>query len=196
MRAAKGKTMAKTPTTSNTAKKAPAKKAAPAKAAAAPKAEAKAKFSKAIEEAKAGAAALTGEAKAKAGAYKEQLSAKSEDWAADAKDLAAQAKDRAADLAKEGKAKTSDAISSLGKIVSENAGAIDDKLGTRYGDYARTAARSMQETAAKIEAKDLGELGDDAKKFVREKPGLAIGIAAVAGFFLARLFRGGSSDEA
>jgi ElaB/YqjD/DUF883 family membrane-anchored ribosome-binding protein len=191
VRAAKGKTMAKTPTKTTTAKKAPAKKAA-----AAPQAEAKAKFTKAIEEAKAGAAALTGEAKAKAGAYKEQLSAKSEDWAADAKDLAAQAKDRAADLAKEGKAKTSDAIASLGKVVSENAGAIDEKLGTRYGDYARTAARSMQETAAKIEAKDLGELGDDAKKFVREKPGLAIGIAAVAGFFLARLFRGGSSDEA
>jgi ElaB/YqjD/DUF883 family membrane-anchored ribosome-binding protein len=188
--------MAKTPTSTTTTKKAPTKKAAPAKAATAPKAEAKAKFSKAIEEAKAGAAALTGEAKAKAGAYKEQLSAKGEDWAADAKDLAAQAKDRAADLAKEGKAKTSDAIAGLGKIVSDNAGTIDEKLGTRYGDYARTAARSMQETAAKIEAKDLGELGDDAKKFVREKPGLAIGIAAVAGFFLARLFRGGSSDEA
>lgn len=195
MRAAKGKTMAKTPT-KTTPKTSGAKKAPAKKAAAAPQAEAKAKFTKAIEEAKAGAAALTGEAKAKAGAYKEQISAKSEDWAADAKDLAAQAKDRAADLAQEGKAKTSDAISSLGKIVSENAGAIDEKLGTRYGDYARTAARSMQETAAKIEAKDLGELGDDAKKFVREKPGLAIGIAAVAGFFLARLFRGGSSDEA
>jgi len=183
--------MAKTPTKTTTTKKAPAKKAA-----AAPQAEAKAKFSKAIEEAKAGAAALTGEAKAKAGAYKEQLAARSENWAEDAKDLAAQAKDRAADLAKEGKAKTSDVIASLGKVVSENAGAIDEKLGTRYGDYARTAARSMQETAAKIEAKDLGELGDDAKRFVREKPGLAIGIAAVAGFFLARLFRGGSSDEA
>lgn len=200
--------MAKTPTkTTPAAKAAPAKKAPAKKPAAAPKAEAKAKFAKAIEEAKAGATALTGEAKAKAtaltgeakakaGAYKEQLSAKSEDWAADAKDLAAQAKDRASDLAKEGKAKTSDAIASLGKIVSENAPAIDEKLGTRYGDYARTAARSMQETAAKIEAKELGELGEDAKKFVREKPGLAIGIAAVAGFFLARLFRGGSSDEA
>mgnify|MGYP000951480368 CR=1 FL=1 len=89
-----------------------------------------------------------------------------------------------------------DAISSLGKIVSDNAGVIDEKLGTRYGDYARTAARSMQETAAKIEAKDLAELGEDAKEFVRKKPGVAIGIAAVVGFFVARLFRGGSSDEA
>lgn len=158
--------------------------------------EAKAKFSKAIEEAKAGANALTSEAKAKAGAYKDQLSAKGNDWAADAKDLAAQAKDRAGEMAQEGKAKTSDALASLGKIVSDNAGTIDEKLGTRYGDYARTAARSMQETAAKIEAKDLAELGEDAKEFVRKKPGVAIGIAAVVGFFVARLFRGGSSDEA
>jgi ElaB/YqjD/DUF883 family membrane-anchored ribosome-binding protein len=191
--------MAKTPTKSTTAKATPAKKpAAPKKAAAAkapPAADAKAKFSKAIEEAKAGATALKSEAQAKAGAYRDQLSAKSGDWAEDAKDLAAQAKTRAADLAVEGKARTSDAIANLGKIVSDNAGTIDEKLGTRYGDYARTAARSMQETAAKIEAKDVGELGDDAKEFVRKSPGLAVGIAAVAGFFLARLFRGGSTDQ-
>ena len=53
----------------------------------------------------------------------------------------------------------------------------------------------MQETAAKIDSKDLGELGDDARQFVRKSPGLAIGIAAVAGFMLSRLFRGGSADE-
>ena len=54
--------------------------------------------------------------------------------------------------------------------MSENAGTIDDKLGAKYGDYARTAARTMQETAAKIDSKDIGELGDDAKEFVRKKP--------------------------
>lgn len=191
--------MAKTPTKTTAAKAAPARKpAAPKKTAASAadsSSEAKAKFSKAIEEAKAGATALKSEAQAKAGAYRDQLTAKSGDWAEDAKDIAAQAKTRAAELADEGKARTSDAIASLGKIVSENAGTIDEKLGTRYGDYARTAARSMQETAAKIESKDLGELGDDAKQFVRKSPGLAVGIAAAAGFMLARLFRGGSSDQ-
>lgn len=191
--------MAKTPTKTSAAKPAAAKKPTTTRKAAAPKApatgEAKAKFSKAIEEAKAGASALKNEAQAKAGEYRDQLSAKSGDWADEAKDLAAQAKSRAAELAKDGKARTSDAIASLGKVVSENAGSIDEKLGTRYGDYARTAARSMQETAAKIESKDLGELGDDAKEFVRKSPGLAVGIAAVAGFMLARLFRGSSSDE-
>jgi ElaB/YqjD/DUF883 family membrane-anchored ribosome-binding protein len=187
----------KSPTTAaKTAKKAPAAKKPAAKKAAAPAAtEAKAKFSKAIEEARAGAQALGKEAQAKAGAYKEQLTAKSGDWVEEAKDMAGQAKERAGELAKDGKAKTSDALSSLGKIVADNAGTIDEKLGTRYGDYARTAARSMQETAAKIEAKDLNELGDDAKEFVRKSPGLAIGIAAVAGFLVSRLFKGGSSND-
>ena len=192
------------------AKPATVKKSAPAKKPAAPRkpataksaakpavangTDAKAKFTKAIEEARAGASALGKEAQARAGEYRDQLTAKSGDWVGEAKGMADQAKVKATDLAQDGKARTSDAIASLGKIVSDNAGSIDDKLGTRYGDYARTAARSMQETAAKIDSKDLGELGDDAKEFVRKSPGLAVGIAAVAGFFVARLFRGGSSD--
>lgn len=185
-------------------KSAAARKSAPAKkpaamrkndAAKAAPADAKAKFSKAIDEARAGATALGQEAQAKAGAYRDQFAARSEDWVEEAKAMAEQAKGKAGELAQDGKARTSDAIANLGKIVSENAGTIDAKLGTRYGDYARTAARSMQETAAKIESKDLGELGDDAKQFVRKSPGLAVGIAAVAGFFLARMFRGGSSKD-
>lgn len=192
-------TKSPTASTAKTAKKAPAKKApakkAPATAAANGTTEAKAKFTRAIEEARAGAQALGKEAQAKAGAYKEQLAARSGDWVEEAKDVAGQAKVRAGELAKDGKAKTSDAIASLGKIVADNAGTIDEKLGTRYGDYARTAARTMQETAAKIEAKDLNELGEDAKEFVRKSPGLAIGIAAVAGFLLSRVFKGGSSND-
>lgn len=189
---------AKTSATKTTAARKPAaRKPAAAKKTAA-KAEpsaAKAKFSKAIEEARAGAVALSVEAQAKAGAYREQLAAKSGDWVDEAKDLAGQAKDRATELAKDGKAKTSDAIASLGKIVADNAGTIDEKLGTRYGDYARSAARSMQETAAKIEAKELAELGEDAKQFVRKSPGLAIGIAAAAGFLISRIFKGSSAQD-
>lgn len=191
--------MAKTPTTTAkppAAKKPAAKKPAAAKAPAAAEAGAtKAKFTKAIEDARAGALALSGEAQAKVSVYRDQLAAKSGDWVGEAKDLAEQARDRATELAKDGKAKTSDALASLGKIVADNAGTIDEKLGVRYGDYARTAARSMQETAAKIESKELVELGDDAKEFVRKSPGLAIGLAAVAGFLVSRLFKGGSSND-
>jgi ElaB/YqjD/DUF883 family membrane-anchored ribosome-binding protein len=173
--------------------KASAKKAPKPKAAAATNGDARAKFTKAIEEARAGAQALGKEATAKAESYRDQLATRSSDWAGEAKDFAGTAKVRARELAEDGKARTSDALSGLGKIVADNAGTIDEKLGARYGDYARTAARSMQEGAAKLESKDIGELGEDAKDFVRKSPGLAIGIAAVAGFMLSRLFKG--SDD-
>ena len=108
--------------------------------------------------------------------------------------MGGQAKQRAAELAQDGKTRASDGLATLSKTVSDAATTIDDKLGKQYGDYARTAARTMQEAAAKLEAKDLGELGDDARKFIKDSPGAAIGIAAVAGFFLAKMFRGSSDD--
>ena len=148
--------------------------------------EAKARFSKALEEAKGGAAALGGAAQDRAGAYADKLSSKGND-------LVETAKERAAALAEDGKARASDALAGLGKVVSDNAPALDEKLGPQYGDYARTAARSIQDVAARIDAKDLNELGDDVAAFVRKSPGLAVGLAAVAGFMLARLFKG--SDE-
>jgi hypothetical protein len=33
-------------------------------------------------------------------------------------------------------------------------------------------------------------LGNDAREFVRKSPGTAVGLAALAGFLFARLFRG------
>lgn len=150
---------------------------------------AKAKFAKAIEEAKAGAEALRGEARARAGVYREQLGSKSEELVGEARALGDQAKEKATELAYEGKARATSALVGLGQIVEENAPVIDEKLGPKYGDYARQAARAMNDTAAKIEAKDLDELGEDAKEFVRKSPGLAIGMAAVAGFMLSRLFK-------
>lgn len=154
------------------------------------KTEAKAKFTKALEEAKAGAQALGKEAQDRANNYKDQLQSKSEDWRAEAKAYVEQAKVQAGQLARDGKAKTSDAIAGLGKVVSDSAPTIDEKLGEKYGDYARTAARSMQEAAAKLDAKEIDELAEDAREFVRKSPGVAVGIAAVAGFMIARMFRG------
>lgn len=203
--------MAKSPTVSakTTAAKAPAKpkasaakkpaapktKAPAKKAAAAPVADTKAKFAKAIEDAKASAQTLKGQAIETAGAYREKATVQGEALLEDAKEYAAQAKVKATELAREGKTKASEAISGLGQIVADTAPAIDDKLGAKYGDYARTAARSIQEGAAKLDAKDIGELGTDAKEFVKKSPGVAVGLAAVAGFILARLFKGGKSED-
>ena len=159
-----------------------------------PRAEARSRFNAAIDEARAGVSALKSEALARGSEYRKTATSNTADWVDDAKAMGEQAKQRAARLAEDGKSRASDGLASLGKTVSGTAKTIDDKLGKQYGDYARTAARTMQEAAAKLDAKDLGELGDDARKFIKESPGAAIGIAAVAGFFLARMFRGSSED--
>lgn len=75
-------------------------------------------------------------------------------------------------------------------MVGESAAQIDEKLGEQYGDYARKASRTLQETSAKLDSKSVEELGEDAREMVRKSPGVAVGIAAVVGFFLARLIGG------
>jgi hypothetical protein len=184
-------------TTTSKSRKPAAPKVAPADGLAAESAAtgtpAKERFSKAIEEAKAGAQALREEAYTRAGEYRGKVHDASTDWIDEAKARGEQAKDRASELALEGKAKTTEALKGLSKLVNENAPALDEKLGLKYGDYARSAARSMDSAADRLEAKDLAELGEDAKEFVRKSPGLAVGMAAVAGFMLARLFKG--SDD-
>lgn len=145
--------------------------------------EAKGHFAKAVEEAKAGAQALGKEAQERADLYREKITGSTGEWTG-------QAKERAATLANDGKAKATEALASLGKVVADNAALVDEKVGQKYGDYARSAAQSLQDTAARLAAKDLNELTEDAKEFVRKSPGLAIGVAAAAGFLLARLFKG------
>ena len=192
--------------TAKTTGKPAAKAAAPRKAAAstrangsgaksAPRTEARSRFNAAIDEARAGVSALKTEAMNRGSEYRKTATAGTAEWVDDAKAMGEQAKQRAAQLAKDGKTRASDGLSQLSKTVSGTATTLDDKLGKQYGDYARTAARTMQEAAAKLDAKDLGELGEDARRFVKDSPGAAIGIAAVAGFFLAKLFRGGGSDD-
>lgn len=153
------------------------------------KAEAKTRFNSALEEAKAGAAALKAEAADKATAMKLQAKDRSQDWVSEAKVYGEQAKGKASELAVEGKTKASDALSSLGNVVAENAATIDEKFGSQYGDYARKASRGLHEASAKLDNKSVDELGEDAREFVRKSPGLAVGIAAVAGYLIARVLR-------
>lgn len=183
-------------TTATTKKKTPARKPAakrtPAKTAAVAthRTEAKSRFNSALEEAKAGAAALKAEAADRATAYRDQAKGRSEDWVAEAKAYGKQAKGKSKELATEGKGKASEALSSLGKMVSDNATAIDEKFGAQYGDYARKASRSLHDASVKLDQKTVDDLSEDAREMVRKSPGLAVGLAAVAGFMLARMFRG------
>ena len=154
------------------------------------RAEAKSRFNAALEEAKAGAAALKAEAGERADLYRTQAKGKGQDWVAEAKTYGADARVKGKELAIEGKTKASEGLRTLGQTVADNAHVVDEKLGAKYGDYARSASRSLSQTADKLDQKSVDELGEDAREFVRKSPGLAVGIAAVAGFLLSRLFRG------
>ncbi|HEY6815843.1 MAG TPA: hypothetical protein VI168_09925 [Croceibacterium sp.] len=144
--------------------------------------EAKSRFTAALDEARAGAALLGAEARERAGAYGAQARERGDGWSTEART-------KASELAYEGKAKATEAISSLGRVVGDNAASLDERFGTQYGDYARSASRTLQSTAASLEQKSLEQMGDDAREFVRKSPAAAVGLAALAGFLLARLFR-------
>ncbi|OYW46356.1 MAG: hypothetical protein B7Z08_02470 [Sphingomonadales bacterium 32-68-7] len=179
--------MADTAAKSTTPKRKPAAGsavvAAPeAAAAGASTSEARSRFNAALDEARAGAVALKSEARDKANAYGSQARERSEDWVAEAKT-------KAGELAVEGKARASEAISGLARVIDDNAGTIDEKLGARYGDYARTASKTLGDTASKLDQKSLDELGADARELVRKSPAAAVGLAALAGFLVARILR-------
>ena len=152
--------------------------------------EAKSRFNAAVNEAKAGAAALKAEATERAGVYRDQAGKKGQDLVAEAKAYGEDAKIKGRDLATQGKGKVSEGLTALGQAVSDSAHVVDEKLGAKYGDYARTASRSLQDTAVKLDVKSIDDLGKDARQFVRKSPGTAVGIAAVFGFLLSRLFTG------
>jgi ElaB/YqjD/DUF883 family membrane-anchored ribosome-binding protein len=149
----------------------------------------KSHFTKAIEEAKAGAQALGKEALDKAGEYREKLNQTGGEFAGQARTKSGEARDKAYELANEGKGKATKAMSGLGKLVEEQGDTVDSAVGDKYGEYVRTAGKSIQETAAKLDEKSFEDIGDDAKEFVRKSPALAVGMAAAAGFLLARMFK-------
>lgn len=152
-------------------------------------AAAKNHFTKAVEEALAGARALGGEAQVRASEVREKLYEKKDGLAGEAKVRSGEYKEKAFNFADEGKAKASGALAGLSQLINENAGTLDDKVGVKYGDYARGAAQSVQDAALRLDEKTLDELGDDAIEFVRKSPGLALGIAAAAGYLLGRAFK-------
>lgn len=151
--------------------------------------EAKSRFTAAIDEAKAGAAALRAEASERAGVYREQAGKRRDDLTTQARVYGDDAKVKGRDLATQGKGKVSEGLTALGQAVGDSAHVVDEKLGAKYGDYARTASRSLSDAATRLDAKSIDDIAEDGREFVRKSPGAAVGIAAVFGFLLSRLFR-------
>ncbi|RIA36689.1 hypothetical protein DFR49_3973 [Hephaestia caeni] len=110
--------------------------------------------------------------------------------------LSEQASGKARDYAAQGKAKASDVLEEFSKLMTNAAGSVDERLGAQYGDYARSAAQSLSGFSQSLDAKDIDQLLDEARDFVRKSPAIAIGTAAAVGFVLARLVKSGFDTDA
>ena len=103
--------------------------------------------------------------------------------------------EKAREYATTGKEKATDSLFSISDFVDDVAKTVDTRLGKQYGDYARRAATAVSGVADSLKGKEIDDLVADTRKFVREKPAVAIGAAAAIGFVLTRLFRSGGSDD-
>ncbi len=109
--------------------------------------------------------------------------------------LSEQAAGKARDLVGQGIDRSAEAIANISKLVGDTASGLDERLGEEYGDYARSAAKTLDSTARKLSGKDPDELIDDTRQFIRKSPGVALAGAAIVGFALARLVKSGFSSE-
>lgn len=110
--------------------------------------------------------------------------------------LGRQATDKARGLADEGKLRATGALDEFSKMMEDAAGTVDDKLGEQYGQYARSAAQALSGFSDSVRDKDVDELIDDVREFVRKSPAVAIGTAAALGFVLARVVKAGVGGAA
>lgn len=133
----------------------------------------------------AGSSSTRDKLKADAQDLREKASAK-------ASEIKSQAADKARTYAEEGKARASEGLDSVAKMIGDSASQIDEKLGAAYGDYARRAADAVSGFSGNLREKEVDELIDDARNYVRRSPAIAIGAAAAAGFVLARIIKAGS----
>lgn len=105
--------------------------------------------------------------------------------------LTKEAGDKARAYAEDGKARAGGALDELARLMTEAAGSVDEKLGEQYGQYARGAADSVSGFSDSLKAKNLDDLIEDARGFVKKSPAIAIGTAAALGFVLVRLIKAG-----
>ncbi|MFP5330348.1 MAG: hypothetical protein ACLGHC_09485 [Alphaproteobacteria bacterium] len=112
--------------------------------------------------------------------------------------LSEQAAGKARDFVAQGIERSAEAIANVSKLVGDTASGLDERLGPEYGDYARTAAETLERAADRLASKDPDELIDDTRNFIRKSPGVALAGAAIVGFALARIVKtgfGGGDDD-
>jgi ElaB/YqjD/DUF883 family membrane-anchored ribosome-binding protein len=114
----------------------------------------------------------------------------------EAQNMFGKVKSSARDAASSGKDKATFALSEVSAMVGNVAGALDDKVGPQYGDYARKAADAVSGLADTLKSKNIDDILEEARTFVRKRPAVTIGAAAALGFVLTRIVRAGDNTDA
>jgi len=108
--------------------------------------------------------------------------------------LRGQAGGRLRGYADDGKSKATGLLDDFSVVIADAARSVDSKFGEDYGEYAHRAAGAVSSFADRMRTKSVDDIVDDTREFVRKSPGIAIGIAAVAGFALMRVIKSGLDD--
>ena len=118
-----------------------------------------------------------------AGQVKEQISK-----------LTDQAGERARGFADDGKRQATDFLKTIADIVGDAASSVEEKLGGQYAGVGHRASDSIQSLAGRLDQRSVDDLMQDARSFVQKSPAIAVGIAAVVGFAVARVLRSSISE--
>lgn len=109
----------------------------------------------------------------------------------EASKLLGQAGEKARSFADTGKERATGALDEFATLMRDAANSVDEKLGEQYGAYARNAAEQISGFAESLRGRQVDDLLDDARVFVKKSPTVAVGVAAGVGFVLARLLKSG-----
>lgn len=105
--------------------------------------------------------------------------------------LRSTARDKAYGFLGQGIERSSAGLANVSALIGDTATAIDERLGSQYGDYARQAAEAVERAATGLAGKDPEDLVEDVRGIVRKSPGLALAGAAILGFALVRVVKSG-----
>lgn len=108
--------------------------------------------------------------------------------------LKSQASDKAREYADDGKSRATSLLQNLAEILSDASGSVEGKFGDQYAGVGRKASDSIKSLASTLDERSVDDLIEDARAFVQRSPAVAIGIAAVLGFAVARVMRSSISE--
>ncbi|MFC7737302.1 hypothetical protein ACFQX4_15935 [Roseomonas sp. GCM10028921] len=143
------------------------------------------------DDAQAAASRIQAGAGEAAGQVRETLASAADEASTRTEELVGAARERAEGLAEEGKAAAAERASGFATAIRH---AADDLEGSspEIARHVRVAADSVEGISAALRDRSAGQLVQDVTDFARRQPAAFFGVAALAGFALARFARSSS----